>query len=271
MKTFRDVLDVTRLDETTFRLDVPDGWQQGRGAYGGLVIGAMVRAAMAFVGDETRRVRSVQAECLAPVPVGPAMVCVEPVRVSSSLAVVRVSVRLADDPSKAASAETLFHGAVLCARARPEVPAWSRSVVPPMPPVASLAALPVDVTAMPVFTQHFEYRLAGPAPYGASSEARAEGYVRARRAGERIDAAMIAALADCYWPAVISTFSEVRPIATISFALALHDDRLEPHEPVYHRAVCNELHDGYAHETRELWSPDGRLLATNQQVVAVIR
>lgn len=271
MRTFSDVLDAERLDATTFRLDVADGWQQGRGAYGGLAIGAMVRAAMAAVGDPSRRVRSVQADCLAPVPAGLAIVKVEPVRVSSSLALMRVRVLACDDPAKIDTSETLFHATVLCARARPEVPGWSRSVAPPMPAVASLEPMPVNVAVMPVFTQHFEYRLAGPVPYAGSPEARAEGYVRARNPGVRIDAAMIAAYADCYWPAALSSFATPRPIATISFALALHDDRLSPDEPVYHRAWCNELAEGYAHETRELWSPDGRLLATNQQVIAIIR
>jgi acyl-CoA thioesterase len=139
-----------------------------------------------------------------------------------------------------------------------------------MRPVAELEPMPVDVDVMPIFTQRFEYRLAGPPPYAGTPEARAEAYVRARNPGDQVDAAMIAAYGDRYWPAALTSFATPRPIATISFALALHDERLRIDDPVYHRAICATVTGGYAHETRELWSPDGRLLATNQQVIASI-
>jgi acyl-CoA thioesterase len=267
MKPFCDVLEPARLGATTFRLAVEDGWQQGRGAYGGLVVGAMVRAAMLTVDDPARRVRSVNAELLAPVPVGPSILEVETVRTSSALAVVRVVLRAEAEGDGAAP---LFTATVLCARDREGTPSWAFGTPPPMPAVEALPVVPPLPGLMPIFTQHFEYRTVGPAPY-AGTEPRAEGYVRPRNPGPRVDAAMLAALADCYWPAAFGRLEAPRPIATIAYALSVVDDRLGSDARIYHRAFCNHIGGGYAHETRELWSPDGRLLATNQQVIAIIR
>ena len=38
-----------RTGESTFTWAIPDGWQQGKGAFGGLVAGAAVRAAEAVM------------------------------------------------------------------------------------------------------------------------------------------------------------------------------------------------------------------------------
>ena len=90
------------------------------------MIGAMVRAAMIAVDDDDRRVRTVNADFLAPVLVGSSILKVEPVRVSSSLSVMRVRVLPADASASHAESEALFHATVLCAKARPGTPAWTK-------------------------------------------------------------------------------------------------------------------------------------------------
>src|SRR6185369_7921247 len=45
-----------------YRLDVAPEWRHGRGAFGGLVIGALLRAIEQRTADPTRKVRSVTAE-----------------------------------------------------------------------------------------------------------------------------------------------------------------------------------------------------------------
>ena len=41
-----------------FQIDIPEGWKQGRGAFGGFTIGSLIRAIEAKVGDAARRVHS---------------------------------------------------------------------------------------------------------------------------------------------------------------------------------------------------------------------
>ena len=63
-----------------------------------------------------------------------------------------------------------------------------------------------------------------------------------------------------------------RPIATIAFSLDLIGDfeGLPPDAPLLHRGIAPVAWDGYVSEDRELWGVDGRLIARNHQVVAVI-
>src|SRR5689334_25206457 len=78
-----------RPDGDTFHLDVPPGWRQGRGAFGGLTISAAVRAIEQRVADPRRKVRSVTAELAGPVEAGPAEIVVDVLRSGSPVTVAR--------------------------------------------------------------------------------------------------------------------------------------------------------------------------------------
>ena len=64
-----------------------------------------------------------------------------------------------------------------------------------------------------------------------------------------------------------------RPTATLAYTFQplVDASRLDPEQPVYHRARAVAMRDGYSVELREIWSPAGELLALNQQTFAVIR
>src|SRR5262245_892856 len=120
-----DVLTPTRSDEgATYLLDVATGWEQGRGAYGGLVIGAMARACEAEA--EGRPFRSISAVVMAPVVAGPAHVAVTPLRRGSGVSILRASV--SQGGALAAEATALF-GAP-----RPDAPTFVRREAPVLPP-----------------------------------------------------------------------------------------------------------------------------------------
>ncbi|HUQ08269.1 MAG TPA: acyl-CoA thioesterase domain-containing protein, partial [Kofleriaceae bacterium] len=53
--------------ERRFLWDLADGWQQGRGAFGGIVLGTLLRAMEACEPDRARRARSLSGEIPAPV------------------------------------------------------------------------------------------------------------------------------------------------------------------------------------------------------------
>ena len=50
----------------------------------------------------------------------------------------------------------------------------------------------------------------------------------------------------------------------------LPPDQLDPEAPLFYRATDVSIRGGYAVEFRELWAPDGRLVALNQQTIALI-
>ena len=275
MLALDEALCAERLDERTFRLIVEDGWQQGRGAFGGLVIGAMVRAAMVCTGDPERIVRSVTAELLGPVLVGTARLVVEPLRQGGGVSAMRVRLLQSEagisDEAPDAPLFELCQAVVLFGKARAGTPSWNHAVVPKIPDWTAVPVIPLGPPVAPTFTQHFEFRVTGAAPWSSAARATSAGFVRPLRRGSDYDAALIAALADCYWPAALATFDRPRPTATVTYALECFGMEFETEHPLYHVGRSDAAQDGYAVEDRELWTPDGRLVARNHQVFAIIR
>lgn len=248
-----------------FHLDVPPGWRQGRGAYGGLSIAAAVRAIEARVADPRRKVRSVTAELTAPVEVGPAELAVEVLRAGSSVTVARAALRQAG--------ETRAHAVAVLAAPRPstEALAWRALEPPRAPPWREVAPAPLTSPPAPEFTQHFEFRIIEGMPL-SGGDARCVGWVRPRAPGAPRDAGHIAALADAWFPALLVRARAMRPTATIAYTLDILGDLdgLDPEAPLLHRGTVPVCADGYFIETRELWGEDGRLVAINQQTFAII-
>lgn len=249
-----------------YALDVPAGWRQGRGAYGGFTIASLLRAIEHRVGDPARTLRSLTAELLAPVATGPATVLVHVLRAGSSVTTARAE--LVQD------GEIRAHVVAMLARSRGGAPlAWQTLQPPVAPPWRDVQALPPAAAGgpFPEFAQHFEYRLVDGMPFTGGA-ARTVGWVRARDPGPARDAAYLAALADVWWPAPLVALSAPRPIATIAFTLDVLGDLagVDAAAPLLYRGTAPVCSDGYFLETRELWTPDGRLVAYNQQTFAVI-
>lgn len=249
-----------------FHLEVPDGWQQGRGAFGGLVLAAMVRALEAAEPDRGRVVRSVNAEIAGPVLPGAARIAVRELRRGSGLSC------WTGEMSQGGSG--LVHASAVLAKAR-NTDAPRLHVAPPAPaPWREIDPLPLDgAPFVPVFTKHVEFRTTGPLPFSGGSEPTTAGWVRFKEAPASLGAAEIVALADTFWPASLTTQTTPRPMATVAFALQYFPPQtpLDPSEPVYYRARVLADQDGYLMEQRELWSTGMALLALNEQTIAWIR
>ena len=260
-----------RLEGDTFRLDVPPGWRQGRGAFGGLTVAAAVRAIERRVGDPRRPVRSVTAELPAPVEAGPAELAVDVLRGGSSVTVARAALIQAG--------ETRTHAVAVLAAPRPAGAqlAWRDLEPPRVPPWAEVPVAPVGAPSAapgahgPEFAQHFEYRIVEGVPFTGGA-ARTVGWIRPRAPAGQRDAGHVAMLMDAWYPAALVRSPAPRPMATIAFTLDLVGDLdgLDPEAPLLYRGTAPVSSDGYFLETRELWGEDGRLVAINQQTFAII-
>lgn len=267
--TLDELLTPARAGDGAFTLDVPDGWQQGRGAFGGLVLAALARAADAAVADPARTLRTLTGELVGPVQPGRADLTTEVLRAGSG--VTTVAVRLAQ------AGEVQAYAVVTLGKPRAAYDAPPR-LPPPFEadarPWREVPAIPPGIGAMPAFARHVEMRPLGPPPFtSGNATADAAGWVRARAPGARRDAAYVVFLADAWWPAVLPTFAAPRPMATLAFTLSVVGtlDGLDPEAPLYHRGRGLVARDGYAVELRELWGEDGRLIALNQQTFVVAR
>lgn len=246
-----------------YSLDVPDGWQQGRGAFGGFSLAVLVRALEAAEDDAARPLRTLTAELCGPLMPGPAEVLVEVLRRGSGMTT--VAARVVQEGA------VITHAVGILAKARADSTALREISPPKLTPWNDVA--PMASQEWPTFAKLFEYRVTGPLPFSRHSSPVAENWVRLRSPCPKLDAAYLTALADATWPASFSIWSEPRPVGTVSFTLQLFPpfDDVRPDAPLYHRGQVLVAADGYAVEQRQLWTEDGRLLALNHQTIATIR
>ena len=262
MPSLDELTRPTRSSAGLFTLEVPAGWRQGRGAFGGLCVASLIRALEATVADPARRLRSLTAELPGPVDAGVADITVEVLRAGNAVTTARATLSQPD------GIKSHVVGVLAAARKSADV-GWQDLTPPSAPPWTEVTPLP-DL-GFPEFARHFEYRLVDgmPASHGASHTV---GWVRSRDPGNARDAAYIAALADVWWPAALVRFATLRPAATIAYTLDIVGtlDGLDPDAPLLHRGTVPVVHDGYFLETRELWGSDGRLVAINHQTLALL-
>jgi acyl-CoA thioesterase len=236
-------------------IEVPDGWQQGRGAYGGLVVAFLIRAME--VAD--RPLRSLQADLCGPVQPGAAAIAVETLREGSRLTT--VAARLVQ------GGEVQAHATAEFGRAREGAGDWQESRMPDVAAWSDVPAVPMDFA--PTFAKHFEYR-ALRLPFD-NKGAGALGWIRPREKRWQ-GAAHVAGVIDAWWPAAFGRLGERHPMATIAYMLQIVGgiDGLDPALPMLHVGRSEAAAGGYVLEARELWGIDGRLVAVNQQTMVLL-
>ena len=262
---FEQASAVRRVGPGVLEANVPDGWQQGRGAFGGLVYGILARAMETELADPARRLQSLAGDLAGPVLPGPATLRVEVLRRGSKQS--NLQARLIQGTDVLAVASGVFAAArgvqipALRGVESPERAAWDQ-----------LRVMPGDAPFGPEFTRAYEFRSAGPAPFSGSRDAETAGYIRERAVPSRRDAPSIIALLDAWWPTLWSMVTEPRPIGTTSFLAELLVDpaRLDPSERLFHDARMAGQGDGFYVELRALWSGDV-CVAMNQQTFTVLR
>ncbi len=265
------LLTPTRVAHGVYTTEIPDGWQQGRGAYGGLVLGVMTRAMMDAVGDPARKLRSLTAEIVGPTQVGAAEIHVFAVRIGNAVSTLRAELRQGN--------EIQAHVVgVFGADRAPDV-GWNMLVPPTIPDWRGVAPLDLPVGLAPVFTGNLEFRSTGNLPFSGAAEPTVSGFIRPIVPAVNRDSAYIIAMADAWWLCGFTMVTMPRPAATITFTLSLHDgaaqvgdaEAVAQQTPLYHRAWSPTVTGGYAAEVRELWTLDGKLVSINTQTIAIIK
>lgn len=257
-------LHIERAGESRFSLRIADGWQQGRGAFGGVVLGALLRAVEASEPDPERRLRSITAEIVAPVLVGEADIEVEAIRLGKGVSTWAVTLGQGE--------ETAARASVVLGRHRSDGHHWAPEPPGMGGPWQEVTPLPAEIPT-PTFSRHFEYRNVGPLPFSGSTDPEARGWIRPRAARVTWDAATVVAAADTWWPASLALEPAPRPVATVAFTLQLFspDPPPAPDAPLFYRARGLAAEHGFEMEMRELWTPAGGLVALNQQTFVWIK
>jgi len=255
---------VESLGDGRYSAHIPDGWQQGKGAFGGLVLATLLRAVEHAEPEAERTLRSIAGEICAPVMVGAVTIQVELLR--RGAAVSYFDARLLQD------GQVQAHASVVLGAARPVQSGVPARIAPATLPWQQAPVIAVGPPMGPVFAQHFEYRPTGALPFVGGSEATAAGWVREKSARERFDACAVIGHLDAWWPAIYGVETMPRPCATVAFTAELLTDpaTLPIDRPLFHSARVEALSEGYFVELRELWS-GSTLVALNQQTFAILR
>lgn len=263
MKTFEEATTLVAVGASRFTAQIEDGWQQGRGAFGGLVLGLLARAMEQVEGDPARRLRTLSGELCGPVLPGPVVLEVATLRRGSAATYLDARLLQADAVLARASATFSAPRKVEATPMSPPPPALDR--------LEGLEPLPVEPPLGPAFARAFEYRSPGPYPYSGSEERALLGTIRLRQPPARMDAPTLIGYADAWWPAWLSTLHEPRGAATIHFNAQLWVDpaTLDPQAPLVHVARIHAQREGYLFELRELWAGE-TLVALNQQTFAIL-
>ncbi len=266
--SFRDATRVERTGDDSFEARIPDGWQQGRGAFGGVVFGVLLRAAEACESDPARVARTFSADVAGPVLPGSASIRVRVLRRGRSQT--NLQAELSQNDQVLASALCTLSAprpgqrdARECGTAvAPEEASRNWGEVP---------VFPVQPPFGPVFAPHYEYRCVGQLPYSAGPVPVSLGFVRERNGAGELDAPALTALLDSFWPALYTALSGPRPMTTVAFAAqyVARERALPAEKPLFFRAHSFAQHAGYCVEFRELWC-GSELVALNQQTFAIL-
>lgn len=262
---------------------VPDGWAQGRGVWGGLVVATAVRAAedaeAAYIagsgsgaGAGSRAVRAITVQMMAPLAPGEVAVRTSELRRGSATAMWRVGFA-ADEVGVSAE------GVVVLADPRAPDLAGVQGVMPSVTQWREAPVVEIGPPIGPEFAPHLEFRPLAGYPYtGTTDDVVSWIAPRAPRgaqhdSGARYDAGALLGLVDALWPTALIWVTQPRPMATLTFTASLLVDptTVPVGEPLLHRGRLIAAADGYVTESRELWTADGRLAVHNTQVLAIIR
>lgn len=263
-QSFEKSMDLTRVSEDEHTLTIPDGWQQGRGAFGGLVVGILMDAMASREPDALRAPRAFTADLC-----GPALARASSVRT-------RILRRGNNQTNLAATLEqdgaVVAHAtSVLSLPRHVAKPPTFAFAAPERPAFDDVPVVSMDPPAGPIFAQHYEFRPTGPLPFRGGKEAVVAGWLRERIPVSKMSAAVLLARLDAHWPAIFSVETSFRAIATVSFLAEILCDltALDPAKPLFYRSRIVAESGGYVVEMRELWDGD-KPVALNQQSIALL-
>lgn len=263
---FRALTTPRYQGDGAYVIDIPDTWQQGRGAFGGLILAMLVRAIRSHEPDRERALRSLTAALTGPVQPGVAQIRVDVLRNGSGVSTLSAQLVQAN--------EVLAHVVAILGRTR--VRDRDRMLLTP-PSLGSwrdVPVAPIRAPFAPVFTQHCEFRPVEGIPFsGQTGNPQVLGWVRLLGLGSGWEEADVVATADIYWPALLVTESAPRPMVTAAFSLQLlhPPQQLSREAPLFYRASTRAARDGFVVEQRELWSEDGALVALNEQTMVLVK
>ncbi|GAB4568412.1 MAG: acyl-CoA thioesterase II [Haliangiales bacterium] len=245
--------------DDSWRFDLPTGWMQGRSTFGGLTAAVSVALARRHL-DPSRRLRSFTVQLLRPLVPGPVEGRYRIHRAGKHITFADVDLAQGEQP--AALTRMVFADSRDDARAIAPTASWSG------PDPESLVDMPYIAGVTPEFTQNVAFRwVSGGLPFTGSDQTQLAGYCRFRVPFGDVEG--VVALLDA-WPS--PSLGMLRaPAAASTVHWSAHIAALPARFDgwfgfTYETVIAT---DGYHTVVGRLYDPDGALIASTEQLVAL--
>lgn len=245
-----------RTPDGRWRGEVHPSWLQGRGAFGGVVVGAALHAMEEIT---PLPVLGLGSDLIGPLEPGGAELSVRVLREGRTLT--RLQAELTQGGTVRAVVMGQFGGP------RDSAAAVEPKARPRRRPPEALPGMP-RAEGIPAFTQHFDYRWTdGSPPYSGSANRLLGGWLRHRT--QATGAAALLGLLDAYPAPVVAMLPGPAPVSTVCWSARFVrvPERLDGWWWLL--GGVTEARDGVASTRAALHAPDGSLAAHMTQLVAV--
>ena len=257
---FSRLIDEFLHHQTAAEIETPDGWTQGRTAYGGLT-GALMLAAVQSAHDDLPPLRTIQINF-----VGPAS---GRIKVSTNILrrgknTVTIEARLTGDDALAGRAIFTF-GVNRDMQVQAHYP--RRDDIPQPEEIPNLAWN----DRVPVFMKHFEARaIKLSVPMSGSAEADNLIWFRHKDSNARDGIVPLIALGDAPPPAVLGMLKTVRGISSMNWNINMLVDAPQTRDGWWLLNTFSEhASNGYASQIMNVWDADGIRIMDAMQMIAV--
>lgn len=251
------------ISEEAWRGTTSDAYWNMVGPFGGAVAASMFRAAYEHPGRRGEPVALTINFC-APLTKGEFVIVARPARTGRSTQ--HWTLELSQGDGDAVATGTALFGE------RPDT--FSHRLVDPprVPPFEALSRFPAPGLG---WTEQYDFRFAEGAPdfgTGGTSVAPAKSLLWVQSVPARtLDFAGLTALSDIFFGRIIHVRGQMVPFGTVSMTTFFHasgdDLAAQGSRPVLGHADARIFERGFHDQSAEVWSEDGRLLATSHQIV----
>ncbi|MBV9836368.1 MAG: thioesterase family protein [Alphaproteobacteria bacterium] len=262
---FDRAIAVCREPDGTFLAEARTDYWTFMGQFGGATAATCLNALMRHP-DAAGQPIALTVNFAAPIQEGAFRLSLRRVRANRSTQHWSIEIHQGDDPEPRTTAT-----AVLAERR----PGWShQSATPPaLPPAEQLRELVLPDTVPWVGCYRFWFESGEPinSPEPLSPPGSAVSQFWLADAVERdVDLTSLAAMADTFFGRIFQVRGQIVPFGTVSLTTYFHSD-VEELQALATRRVIGRVdgrrfHRSYSDQSGELWSPDGRLLATSHQI-----
>lgn len=255
-------------DKKTFGGEINRNWFIVNGPNGGFIAALMLRALKTAVSDSSRLARMMTIDYFAPPKTTEYNIKTEIVRRGRSLTFIRATMWQGDVLNASASAAFATDY-----KTKIELPSEKAPNVVPYDDCAKMEGI------LPIHN-NYEMRPAfGALPFSSGDKAVSGGWTKFIEPPEKFNAEMLAAISDCWPPALFSImqleqFGKSHGMPTVELSIyfiqpAIYQN-LEPTKPVLARFQCLETIEGFFTEDGDIWSENGDLLVRCRQIAIAL-